>query len=430
MKKLFAGILAAVCCCAFVAPALAEVKVEGMITSDFYYYEQSAERVAGGVLNNATTAQDDWSTTRINMPQPLNRITVRYTGEDKVVNGYIQIRAGGSRANPSSAAAMNAGTASESAFSWEYAWIDWHINPSFYMRFGRQDQTFGGAYAPGQSLGQVDGHIIGLGFGNITAQSRDAVRAFIKFNQNVRMEIELLDPNTETPGNSEFALPAQPGVAAARESNVLPRFDISLPMQWGNFRIEPGFTYLKQEWDQVAAGSDDSYDVWGLTLGGRAGFGPFSVMGEITYGDNLGLVSTHFGGGNGGIRGSVGGPATYVTGGNTKIADGETLAWWIQLGFDFGPFAINGIFGMNSGENDGDPAIARDAAEVDITQMMYGLAFPIKVTKTFTIAPSIFFYDYDDSATIGGALGTAAQTGTDTDRGDEMIIGVQFQLVF
>jgi len=444
MKKLFVGILAAICCCAFVAPAFAEVKVEGMIQTDFYYWDMSKERVLGGLLKNAATQQDSWSTTRINMPQPLNRITVRYTGEDKVVNGYIQIRAGGSRANASNAAAMNAGVNSESAFSWEYAWIDWHVNPHLYFRFGRQDQTFAGAYAPNQGMGQVDGHIIGLGFGNITAQSRDAVRAFIKFNDNVRMEVQLLDPNTEVPSvNSEFNVVNYTGVAGnfARESNDWPRFDISLPMKFGNFTIEPGFTWLTQKYDQVFAGSDDSFDIWGLTLGGSAGFGPFSIMAEVTYGQNLGFLSTHFGGGNGGIQGlgginagnpSIGGPSIYVpTGTNVqRFEDGNTFAWWIQLGFDFGPFAIQGIFGMNKGDNDGDPAIARDAAESDITQIMYGLNFPIKVTKTFTITPQIWYYDFDSDAVIGGAAGSAARSGINTDRGTELMVGVTFQLVF
>lgn len=425
MKKLFVGVLAAICCVAFTVPVLAEVKVEGMIQTDFYYWDVSKEQMVGGLVKGATTNQDDWSTTRINMPQPLNRITVRYTGEDKVVNGYIQIRAGGSRANPSSAAAMNAGVNSESAFSWEYAWIDWHVNPSLYFRFGRQDQTFAGAYAPAQGMGQVDGHIIGLGFGNITAQSRDAIRAFIKFNNNIRMEIELLDPNTETAGNTELNIPAIAGTAAAnaRESNVWPRFDISLPMQFGNFKIEPGLTYLKQEYDQVFAGSDDSYDVWGATLGGAAGFGPFSVAFEVTYGENLGLTSSHFGGGN------IGSPVAYNPSGTNanvrKIEDGETFAWWVQLGFDFGPFAIQGIVGANKGENDGDPNIARDANESEITQWMYGLNFPIKVTKTFTITPQIWYYDYDDDAKVG-----TLSTTNNVDRGDQLMVGVAFQLVF
>jgi hypothetical protein len=433
MKKLLAGILAAVCCCAFAAPALAEVKIEGMITTDFYYFNQSKERVLGGLVSNATTNQDSWDTTRINMAQPLNRITVRYTDPGKVVNGYIQIRAGGSRAQANMTGPFNNGFGSESAFSWEYAWIDWHINPNFYFRFGRQDQTFGGAYAPAQSLGWNDGHIIGLGYGNITAQSRDAIRAFIKFNDNIRMEIQILDPNTESyftgANSSELALPAMAGTGAAnaRESNIWPRFDISLPMKFGNFTLEPGFTYLKQEWDQVFAGSDDSYDVWGLTLGGRAGFGPFSIAGEITYGQNLGPNSSHWGAANGQAV------AYRPAGANAnlrKIEDGETLAWWLQLGFDFGPFAIQGVVGMNKGQNDGDPAISRDAAEWDRTQWMYGMNFPIKVTKTFTITPSIFYYDLDDSAKVGGNAGTAQRNGFDTDFGSEWIIGMNFQLVF
>jgi len=435
MKKLLIGVLAAICCCAFVAPAFAEVKVEGMIQNDFYYLSQSKERVLGGLLKNATTTQDSWDTTRINMPQPLNRITVRYTGEDKVVNGYIQIRAGGSRANSNIFLPGNNGIGSESMFSWEYAWIDWHVNPNLYFRFGRQDQTFAGAYAPNQGMAWNDGHIIGLNFGNITAQSRDAVRAFIKFNDNIRMELELLDPNTENGNIANLATGAiatttelgllTAGGAQARESNTMPRFDISLPMKFGNFTIEPGFTYLKQSWDQVAAGSDDSYNIWGVTLGGSAGFGPFSIMAEVTYGKNLGPNSSHWAAANGQ-------PVIYTPVGtaNQKIEDGETLAWFVQLGFDFGPFAIQGIVGQCKGSNDGDPAISRDAAEWDRTQTMYGLNFPIKITKTFTITPQVWFYDYGDDEKIGGAAGSAGRNGINTDFGTDLTVGVTFQLVF
>lgn len=439
MKKVFIGIVAAVFCVALTAPAFAEVKVEGSIQSDFYYFSMSKERVisgaggaAGGntstgLAKNATTNQDDWSTTRINMPQPSNRLTVRYTGEDKVVNGYMQLRAGGVRANAAQASFGNAGVNSESAFSWEYAWIDWHINPSLYFRFGRQDQVFANAYAPGQVLGWNDQHIIGLGFGNITAQSRDAIRAFIKFNNNVRMEIEILDPNNESlvsgANNGELVIPAQAGTNAAnaREGSTMPRFDISLPMQFGNFKLEPGFTWLEQKWDQVFPGSDDSYTVWGLTLGGSAAFGPFSIMGEFTYGNNLGPNGSHWG--------TVHGQAVVYnpTGTNANvraIEDGETIAWFLQLQFDFGPAAVQGIIGMNSGSNDGSPAV-RDAAEWDITQWMYGINVPIKVTKTFTITPSLFYYDFDSSSTVGSVSNTF-----DVDRGSEWVFGATFNLAF
>jgi len=442
MKKLFIGMVAAICCVAFIAPALAEIKVEGMIQTDAYYWQQSKERVAGGIpKGNATAAQlaqDDWSTTRINMGQPHNRIIVRYTGEDKVVNGYIQIRTGGSRGNGLIQSGANGGGGiGESNLSWEYAWIDWHINPNLYFRFGRQDQIFANAYAPNQGMGWNDGHIIGLGgFGNMTGASRDGIRAFIKFNDNVRMEVGLYDANTETGTTwagaqvTELTIPqdAALGGAASREGNVLPRFDISLPIKVANFTIEPGFTYLKQEYDQVFAGSDDSFNIWGLTLGMSAAFGPFSISGEITYGENLG---------SGNYVGStaVGAARTYIpttnnpTGNIRKIEDGKSLMAWLMLGFDFGPFAIQGVIGMGDFSNDGDPAIARDVSEGEVTQWMYGLMFPIKVTKTFTITPNIFYYDYDSDALVGGAVGTAGRT-WNTDLGSELMIGATFNLVF
>jgi len=442
MKKLFVGILAAICCCAFMAPAFAEVKVEGMIQTDAYWYNMSKEMAQvnasaaanrspgntttqrGFIKDGRTYTAEDWNTTRINMPQPTNRISVRYTGEDKVVNGFIQIRAGGSRANAlAEGGPLNYGVSSESALSWEYAQIDWHVNPNLFFRFGRQDATFANAYAAWQGLGQTDLHIIGLNYGNVTAQTRDAIRAFIKFNDNVRMEIQLLDPNTEgaTAGlvGTEFTLrTSRTGGAAALEANVMPRFDISLPIKVANFTIEPGFTYLKQEYDQVLAGDDDGYTIWGLTLGASAAWGPFSLMGEFTYGENLGPNSSHWGA-------NPGSPVLWTnSAGNILIESGESTCWFIQAQFDFGPFAIQGIYGMGQYKNDGSPT-ARDASEYDITMRMYGLNFPIKVTKTFTITPSIYYYDNDDGAFIG-SISTAANI----DRGSEMIIGAAFNLVF
>ncbi len=433
MKKFLALTVAALCCLAFAAPAFAEVKVEGMIQSDFYYFTQSKERVAGGVVDGQTTARDSWDTTRIAMPQPLNRLSVRYTGEDKVVNGYIQLRAGGIRALANDTVFANNGLGSESAFSWEYAWIDWHVNPSLYFRFGRQDQTFANAYAPAQGLGWNDGHIIGLGFGNISAQSRDAVRAFIRFTDNVRMEIEALDPNTRRffTGGSEnagpaVAIPAQAGTgdAAGRalESNVIPRFDLSLPIKIANFTIEPGFTWHQTEYQQVAAGNDDSFTSWGATLGASAAFGPFSLSGEFTYGRNLGPN------GNAGYWGAANGqPVVYVENvtGFSKVEDGKTIAYYIMAGFNFGPAAVQGIFGQNRGSNDGNPDVDRDAQEFKITQTMYGLNVPIFITKTFTITPSVWYYDFD-----GGAEVNARSATNDVDLGKEWTVGMTFQLVF
>jgi len=434
MKKLLIVAVAALCCLAFTLPAFAEVKVEGMITTDAYYFYKDKNKAAGGVRDGVVTTQDSWDTTRMAMGQPSNRLSVRYTGEDKVVNGFIQLRTGGSRGNANLINNnLNTSSPSESGFMWEYAWIDWHVNPSLYFRFGRQDQVFQNAYAAAQPIGWNDNHIIGLGFGNFSAQSRDGIRAFIKFTDQVRMEVAVYDPNTEAAGNvvtrgmnntgSEFTtIPSTNPTGFAYESNTIPRFDISLPIKIANFTIEPGFTYLQQKWDQVTAG-DNSYDCWGIGLGASAAFGPFTLMGEITYGKNLGAAQ--YIGANSALTTNIAN-AQYIAA-TSQFEDAESLMWFVQGTFNFGPFAIQGVVGMNNGKNDGSAA-ARDAQEWDVTQWMYGLNFPIYVTKTFTITPSIFYYDFDSSAKNGTVAG--GNLANDVDMGYEVIAGIQFNLVF
>jgi len=424
MKKLFIGVVAAFCCLAIAAPAIAELKLSGMLTMDAYYWARSKENAVGGLLKNATTEQDSWTTTRIVMPVAFNRFTIDWLSDDKMLRGYTQLRYGGQRGNAGISAASN--VPFSDGFAVEYAWIDWHLNPNLYFRIGRQDQTFA-SYTPGQLMGHYDGHVVGAGFGNVHCTARDGLRAYIKFNDNVRMEVMLIDPNTEADANDELNLRRSGTLAGnALEANTIPRFDISLPIKVANFSIEPAFTYLKQEWDQVRAGDDDSYKIWGASLGAKAGFGPFTLSGEITYIENGGAGNT--GGNYVGIGNGV--PNLYLdTVGSQKIADGETLAWWLQAEFNFGPAAVQLIYGMDTSKNDGDPIIARDAAEYDRTQTMLGLVVPIFVAKNFTIAPQAWIYDYDSDALIGGAAGTANRT-YNTDFGTQTMIGVQFMLTF
>jgi len=338
----------------------------------------------------------------------FNRLITQYISDDKMIKGYVQWRAGGHRAQGATA----------DSYAFEYMYIDWHINPNLYFRLGRQDQTFM-PYAPSELMGHADGHVVGVGFGNAHVTARDAIRAYIKFNDNVRMEIQLNDPNTEADANDELNLVRSGNLAGnALESNNIPRFDISLPITIANFSFEPGFTYLKQNWDQVRAGDDDSFAIWGVGLDVKAAFGPLTLTGEISYVENYG-AGNYVGNAN-----NV--PMVYAdASGVNKIADGEALLWFIQGEFNFGPAAVQLIYGMDRSKNDGRPDVSRDAAEYDITQIMYALRVPIFVTKNFTITPQIFFYDYDDSAVIGATSAT-----WDIDRGKEFMAGVQFTLVF
>jgi len=411
MKKLLIGVVAALCCFALAAPAVAEVKVGGMIGVDMWYMDRSSETVQGGFekVPNAVNRREDMTRTDITLPQAWNRITLNYTSDDKVVGGYIQLRHG-----DGTGVGFNAYNINGSTQVLESAWIDYHFNKSTYLRIGRQTQAFA-IYAPDQTMGQGEGHIVGVGFGNVHGGSgRDAIRLYHRFNENVRLEFQALSPDNVDGVN---ALPPAKAGGVVTVNNVIPRFDLAIPISVGNFKIEPSATWLQMEMDEVAAGSDDDVTIWGLALGLSAGFGPFSISGEITYGENLGngnYVTDLLG--QSGARSYVG------TGGNTFIEDTEVLAFWVQLAFNFGPAKIEGIFGMHDSDNDGAAGVANTARE--ITRYMYGITVPISVTKNFLVKPEIMYYDMGSDEEDGD--GDAFKT----DYGDELMIGVEFRLTF
>jgi len=409
MKKLFFVLVAAMCCFALTAPAMAQVKISGMITLDAFVQDIEAERNAGGLASNvANFAREDRTQTNINLPQALNRFDVQWTSEDKKVHGRIQLRYG---------ANTGAGPGTIQAFDPEFAYIDYHWTPMWYTRFGRQEQTFA-IMAPSQSLGQSAAHIVLAGWGNVHGgTARDGIKNFFKFSDMVRLEVELIDPSNNT--NELFGVvPVAVGVGnVVEENSVIPRIDVALNIKVANFVIEPSVTWLTQEYEMVRSGSEDTVDIWGAALGVAAGFGPLSVRGEITYGENLG--NANYVGGNGTFVG-----VAVNAAGDVQVEDTEVMAAWIDLGFNFGPAEIHGIVGWEKWETDAAGLVVAGQGERERERWAYGINMPIKITKNFTIKPEVFFYDDDNSARTGTINGVT------TDFGDEMIAGVQFQLVF
>ena len=170
------------------------------------------------------------------------------------------------------------------------------------------------------------------------------------------------------------------------------------------------------EYDQVPVG-DDSYTMWGLSLGGTGSWGMFSLTGEITWGQNLGGGS--YRGGEGAFPILYPDPST----GNGVIADGEVIAWFIDVGFKFGPSKVNVMYGMESYENDEGPTsgsiVLPTLYKYDKT--FYGVSWAIGVAKGFSIRPELMFYDYDKDAQVLGST---------FNMGKEWLLGIQFQLIF
>jgi hypothetical protein len=415
MKKFLIVVIAAVLSLAVAMPAVAKIQMGGLITLDSYYYSRSEDNVNGGTVPGDTTIPESISFTRFNLPQAFNRLEAKYTSDDGVLGGFIQLRGG---------AQTGFGGSYGNQVVWNYAWIDWRFNPNVYLRVGRQTQAFA-IKAPQQYMGQADAHIVGAGFGNVHgATSRDAIRLYWKFNDMVRMELQALDPDSDPTGASVFS-PIQPvsaGTVIATESNPIPRFDLAIPITVGGFSIEPSFTWSRQEFNQVREG-DDSFDCIAGAIGFGGGIGPVILGGEFTYGRNLGAAN---------YAGAANWAPTYFDSNANGIADTVEdttgYAWWFHLGFKAGPATIFGIVGNNKTDNDGNPAISDvtsgggDVLEFDLNRWMYGLAVPISVAKGFTIRPEFFYYDYDGSGKAGGIQGR--------DFGNQWLLGIQWQLKF
>jgi len=418
MKKLFILALTGVCCLALAVPAMSTVKLNGMITMDWNYIDRDDARAAGGfVPPNVINLDNGFNDMRFEFPMPLNFLQVSYVSKDQVVSGLLRWRLG-------SAGALG----STGAINLYYAWINYKFSDQFSMRFGRQN-TILAPMSPSQLSGWDSwGHIVGIGWGNQNHTSLlDGITAEFKFNPMISLQVGIFDNDTDNAEPVTAAVGAVPAGAIAptvREENTFPRFDVALPIKWNWLTLIPSFSYLRQNYDQVIAGADDDVTIWAAAISARAGFGPLSITGEITFGQNMGSGNynadiTYFA--FSGLGTGIGGPKAYVdAAGNAKIEDADNLLWFIDLGYKFGPATLHAIYGQSKVDCDVNPVSPMD--DYDIKSQMYGLALPISIGGGFTIRPELFFYDYDDSALWAGA--------PNLDMGQETIVSVLFQLYF
>lgn len=425
MKKFFIVSMVALLCLGLTLPAVAKVKVGGMITQDIFYFSQNDSRARSqatyanmGVPSFPVVAANpdsSFSVVDFRLPQPFNRINVAYSNDDNTIRGFIEIR-GGTNAGPG-ADAQNA-LGNMSAFVWNYAWIDWVLSPKDFIRFGRQTQAFA-IRAPSQMVGSSRAHVVGNNFGNLHGgTSRDGVRWYHTFTDAVKLEVALYDPDNDAAEAVGAFSPQVIGGATANvfEENVLPRVDIAMPLNFGMVQLWPSVTYTQQKYDQVGPGREDSVDIWGIALGGRVATGPLTFDAEIGFGENLGVGNY--------VGAAMAVPAGFssnaMIGGNDAINDAKVTAWWLDVGWKIGPATLHGIVGSATYKREDDPMAA--GTNLDQTTWMYGISLPISVAKGFTIRPEIMGYDLDSGATVGNT--------TERNYGKEYIVGVQFMLVF
>lgn len=404
MKKLFVIGMAALLLVAFTVPAMAKVKIGGIIFTDFYYLDRDKENAAFRGVGDGT---DSYNVTGIQVPN-ITRLYARWTNEDNV-GMYIEFGLGQDGGNLDFSASN--GASLRHAYGW------WDVNPMFQIMAGKSTTPFS-PLNPSQLLGTRSGslNIIGVGYGDYYAGRFAQVRGTFKFGKMARLEVALVDPNGTQAGGTIDTYnqwPAGPWYDYTSNNTTIPRVDVSLPLYLGPIHLYPGFLWQNRTVDGPVSfdGShvDDSVTTWIGTIGMKAGFGPFGFAGEFNYGENW--ANTR------GLAGVTG--PSLISGASLKtdnsIENAETYSFWLDLSYKMGPITPHLIYGQMKTKN------KFDTLDIEARSQMFGVSVPIDLAKGFRIRPELMWYDDGDIDVDGH--GSA-------DLGKYAIYGVQFQITF
>jgi len=404
MKKLFVVGFAALLLVAFVVPAMADVKIGGIIFTDFYYLDRDSDNARFYRVNNG---QFSYSNTSIQVPN-ITRLYGRWTNEDNV-GMYIEFGLGqGGGGIDLSSSDDSVSAVVRHAYGW------WDINPMFQIMAGHSTTPFS-PLNPEQLLGTRDGsvNIIGVGYGDYYAGRFVQVRGTWKFDKMAKLEVALVDPNGNMVANNSY-YPAN----YINNNSTLPRVDLSVPLYLGPVHLYPGFLWQRRSVDgatNIFTGQpmDDNMTTWIATLGLKVGWGPLEFSGEFNYGENWGNTR--------GLAGTSA-PARIAMAGfkaDGDINNAETYSWWVDLAYKFGPVTPNLIYGQMKSKN--KLGVGFLNYDVDAKSQMWGISVPIDLAKGFRLRPELMFYDDGDLDVSAVAT---------QDLGKYMVAGVQFQITF
>ncbi|MDZ7698336.1 MAG: porin [Deltaproteobacteria bacterium] len=404
MKKLFVMGMAALLLVAFAVPAMADVKIGGIVFTDFYYLDRDKENAAFRGLGDGSTS---YNVTGIQVPN-ITRLYARWTNEDNV-GLYIEFGVGQDGGNLDGSSSNGAGL--RHAYGW------WDVNPMFQIMAGKSTTPFS-PLNPSQLLGTRSGsvNIIGVGYGDYYAGRFAQVRGTFKFGKAARLEIALVDPNGTMAGgtfNTYNAWPVGPWFDYSANNTVIPRIDIGVPIYLGPIHLYPGFLWQDRKVDKPVGLDggpvDDSVTTWIGSIGVKMGFGPFGFAGEFNYGENWGNTR--------GLAGVT--PASLLAFASLKsdnnIEDAETYSFWVDFSYKLGPVTPHFIYGQMKTKN------KFDTLDMEAKTQMIGFSVPIDLAKGFRVRPEVMWYDDGDLDVSGH--GSA-------DFGKYAIYGVQFQITF
>jgi hypothetical protein len=410
MKKLFIIGFAALLLVAFTVPAMAKVKIGGIIFTDFYYLDRDRENSqAWG------TGADPYQVTTIQVPS-ITRLNARWTNEDNV-GMFIELGLG------QSPSGIDLNTSNGVTLRHAYGW--WDVNPSFTIMAGKSTTPFS-PLNPSQLIGTNSGslNIIGVGYGDMYSGRFAQVRGTFKMGKIGRVELALVDPNGGARYNNQFLtyFPIEyQGAVLTQDyqtNTKLPRFDLSVPLYFGPIALYPGFLYQYRSVDilnPVYSNYDDSLTTYIGTLGVKGGFGPFGFAMEGNWGKNVGNTRMLIG---------TSGPAliaSAIANQNGTTQDSTTYSYWFDVWYKLGPVTPHVMFGQMKSSIDNAELIAGNFGELDAASTMWGFSIPIDLAKGFRVRPELMWYDDGDIQVAGN---------DEAKLGKYAIYGVQFQITF
>ena len=407
MKKFVILALAAVFCMAIAIPATAEIKFSGLMSFDVYSHYQDEALKSGGIPSGTVSAVNDERTTQMNIWPYTNYLKWDYTNKDATLGATTGIYMG--RRNTGHASAGSSGQPANWTFDVRATNIWWKPMPDVTLRFGSQGQIVGGRGGPG-IIGGIDVICCNITAGNLHGSSRMGITADIKINDMVRLQLGAYDPHDDTtPALS--TLPDSMG-GFADEENTIPRFDIGLPIKLGSFSFKPKAAWVVRDFDQVAPNTEDDYDTWAISIDGAFTYGPLTLAGEASTGENL--SDSNFSGGS-----ASNAKIWTDSSGFTHIEDNEADLWFLDLTWKINPqMNIRIWYGDYEHENQVGPG-AGDDEERERTN--YGIRFSYYITPNFQFRPAYNFWDFGDDNLLAGVR---------TNSGEESVIGVGFILSF
>ena len=367
-------------------PAIAKVKIGGMVFTDTYYLDRDKENAHFYYGSNANVSYNNF---RIEIPTH-SRFYTRWTNDDNV-GMYIEIGFG------------DGDGVDKVALRHAYGW--WDVNSVFQLMSGKSTTPFS-PLNPSQLLGTHSGslNIIGAGYGDFYSGRFAQVRGTFKFAKMARLVIALVNPNGKAKKIGQY------GPWNSYQTNTkIPRIDIGVPIYAGPVAIYPSFLYQHRTVDnQLPANAENDLDTVIASLGVKAGFGPFVIAAEGNYGTNWRNT-----------RGQIGvSPAAVLANAVLKndgqINNAETGSLWIDLSYKFGPVTPHLIYGLMDTKNED-----ATGADMEASTQMLGISIPIDLAKGFRIRPELMWYDDGDTTTEGNAS---------ADNGSYAIYGVKFEV--